>query len=99
MRNSGKLAYSRSRRAARSIHAASSTFINSRLGIGIVISAIIGSIVLLVIVFMQEDGDRSKCDPILDNPGRPPQTVSDGADPFHPIIPTPTPLPGSFLNR
>ena len=75
------------------------SFLNSRLGIGIVLGSIIGAIVVMVILFMQEDGDRSKCDPILDNPGRRPQTVGNGADEFHPAIPTPTPLPGSFLNR
>ena len=99
MRNFGKLVYSKSRRKARYAKAASLSFINTRLGIGIVLGAIIGSVVLLVILFMQEDGDRSRCDPILDNPGQRPQTVHDGADAFHPIIPTPTPLPGSFLNR
>ena len=99
MRNFGKLVYSKSRRSARSVKSASKSFLNTRLGIGIVLSAIIGSIVLLVILFMQEDGDRSKCDPVLDDPGRRPQVVDEGSDAFHPIIPTPTPLPGTFLKR
>ena len=91
--------YSKSRRRARSAKVAGISFINTRLGIGVVLSSIIGAIVLLVVLFMQEDGDRSRCDPVLDNPGLRPKTVEDGADAFHPIIPTPTPLPGSYLNR
>ena len=75
------------------------SFIDSRLGIGVVLGAIIGAIVLLVVLFRHVVGDRSKCDPVLDNPGWRPQSVKSGTDEFHPVIPTPTPLPGSFLNR
>ena len=99
MRNSGKLASSKSRRTASSYRRLKRSIINSRLGIGLLLAAIIGAIVLLVIVFMREDGDRPNSDPILNNPGRRPQTVEDGPDAFHPVIPTPTPLPGSFRNK
>jgi len=74
-------------------------FFDSSLRVGAFLAAIIGIIALLVVFFMREDGDRSKCDPILDNPGRRPQTREEGApDAFHPVLPTPTPLPNSFLN-
>ena len=71
---------------------------DNRYGVGALLGAIIGIIALLVVYFMREDGDRSKCDPILDNPGRRPQTIEQSTDNFHPVIPTPTPLPNSFLN-
>ena len=74
-------------------------FFDSSLRVGALLAAVIGIIALLIVFFMREDGDRSKSDPILDNPGRRPQTVEEGgADAFHPVLPTPTPLPDSFLN-
>lgn len=66
-------------------------FIDDNVGIGVRVAVIIGIIALIIVIFMREDGDRTKCDPILDDPGRRTQTVETNVDPFHPVIPTPTP--------
>ncbi len=65
------------------------------LGTGVRLAVIVGIIALIVVIFMREDGDRTRSDLILNDPGRRPQTVSSNIDPFHPVIPTPTPRPGA----
>jgi len=64
-------------------------------GTGVRLAVIVGIIALIVVIFMREDGDRSRSDLTLHDPGRRPQTVSPNTNPFHPVIPTPTPRPGT----